>query len=56
MVYCTSFDSKIGLIYIASTEKGVCKICVPRETKKDFFGWLHKNFSDSEVRENRSRN
>jgi O-6-methylguanine DNA methyltransferase len=56
MVYCTSFDSKIGLIYVASTEKGACKISVPRETKKDFFTWLHHNFADSEVRENKSRN
>jgi len=56
MVYCTSFDSKIGLIYVASTEGGVCKVSVPRETKKDFFNWLHANFADSEVRENKSRN
>ena len=56
MVYCTSFDSKIGLVYIASTEKGVCKISVPRETKKDFLKWLRDNFDDSEVADNKSRN
>ncbi len=56
MVYCTSFDSKIGLIYIASTDKGVCKISVPRQTKRDFFGWLRENFDDSEVVDNKSRN
>jgi methylated-DNA-[protein]-cysteine S-methyltransferase len=56
MVYCTSFDSKIGLIYIASTDKGVCKISVPRQTKKDFFRWLRDNFDDSEVVDNKSRN
>ncbi|MBM2840423.1 MAG: methylated-DNA/protein-cysteinemethyltransferase [Bacteroidetes bacterium] len=56
MVYCTSFDSKIGLIYIASTEKGVCKISVPRETKKDFLKWLRDNFDDNEVADNKSRN
>lgn len=56
MVYCTSFDSKIGLIYVASTEKGVCKISVPRQTKRDFFGWLDENFDDSEVVDNKSRN
>jgi methylated-DNA-[protein]-cysteine S-methyltransferase len=56
MVYCTSFDSKIGLIYIASTDKGVCKISVPRQTKKDFFRWLRENFDDSEVVDNKSRN
>jgi methylated-DNA-[protein]-cysteine S-methyltransferase len=56
MVYCTSFDSKIGLIYIASTDKGVCKISVPRQTKKNFFRWLRENFDDSEVVDNKSRN
>jgi O-6-methylguanine DNA methyltransferase len=56
MVYCTSFDSKIGLIYIASTDKGVCKISVPRQTKKDFFRWLRENFDDNEVVDNKSRN
>jgi methylated-DNA-[protein]-cysteine S-methyltransferase len=56
MVYCTSFDSKIGLIYVASTEKGVCKVSLPRQTKRDFFRWLRDNFEDSEVADNKSRN
>ncbi len=56
MVYCTSFDSKIGLIYVASTEKGVCKTSVPRQTKKDFIKWLENNFEDREVVDNKSRN
>lgn len=56
MVYCTSFDSKIGLIYVASTDKGVCKVSVPRQTKKDFITWLRENFDDSEVIDNKSRN
>jgi len=56
MVFCTSFDSKIGLIYIASTEKGVCKVSVPRQTKKDFLKWLHDHFDDDDVSDNKSRN
>jgi methylated-DNA-[protein]-cysteine S-methyltransferase len=56
MVYCTSFDSKIGLIYVASTDKGVCKISVPRQTKRDFLRWLRENFDESEVVDNKSRN
>lgn len=56
MVYCTSFESKIGLIYVASTEKGVCRISVPRQTKRDFLRWLRENFDDSEVIDNKSRN
>ena len=56
MVYCTSFESKVGLIYVASTEKGVCKVSVPRQTKRDFFRWLRENFDDIEVMDNKSRN
>jgi O-6-methylguanine DNA methyltransferase len=56
MVYCTSFDSKIGLIYLATSDKGVCKISLPRQTKKDFLRWLNENFDDSEVVDNKSRN
>ncbi len=56
MVYCTSFDSKIGLIYVATTEKGVCKVCLPRQTKRDFLRWLREHFDDSEVIDNKSRN
>lgn len=56
MVYCTSFDSKIGLIYVASTEKGVCKVSLPRQTKREFFRWLQDNFDESDVIDNKSRN
>jgi methylated-DNA-[protein]-cysteine S-methyltransferase len=56
MVYCTSFESKIGLIYVASTDTGVCKICLPRQTKRDFLRWLREHFDDSEVTDNKSRN
>jgi methylated-DNA-[protein]-cysteine S-methyltransferase len=55
-VYGTSFDSRIGLIYVASTDKGVCKISVPKETRRDFFRWLHDHFADHEVADNKSRN
>ncbi|HEU0047963.1 MAG TPA: methylated-DNA--[protein]-cysteine S-methyltransferase [Nitrososphaera sp.] len=55
-VYCTSFDSRIGRIYVASTEKGVCKISVPRESRKDFFAWLKEHFNTDSVVDNRSRN
>ena len=55
-VFCTSFDSRIGRIYVASTENGVCKISVPKETHKDFFQWLHGHFDADSVVHNRSRN
>ena len=56
MVFCTSFESKIGLIYIASTDKGVCKISLPRQSKRDFLRWLRDNFDDMEVVDSKSRN
>lgn len=55
-VYCTSFDSRIGHIYVASMERGVCKVSVPRETRKDFFSWLENQFDLDAVVDNRSRN
>ncbi len=55
-VYCTSFDSRIGRIYVASTEKGVSKISMPKENRKDFFGWLKERFDPDCVTDNRSRN
>jgi O-6-methylguanine DNA methyltransferase len=56
MVYCTSFESTIGLIYVATTDRGVCRISVPRQTKKDFLRWLKDNFDSNEVVDNKSRN
>ena len=55
-VYCTSFESKIGRIYVASTERGVCKISVPRESRKDFFAWLKQHFDVDSIIDNRSKN
>jgi methylated-DNA-[protein]-cysteine S-methyltransferase len=55
-VYCTSFDSRIGRLYVASTDAGVCKVSVPKETRKDFFDWLKQHFDSDTVLDNRSRN
>src|SRR5713101_2383046 len=55
-VYCTSFDSRIGRIYVGSTDNGVCKISVPKESRKDFFAWLKEHFELDSVVDNRSRN
>jgi len=55
-VYCTTFDSRIGRLYIASTDEGVCKISVPKETRKDFFTWLAEHVELDAVRDNRARN
>ena len=55
-VYCTSFDSRIGRIYVASTEQGACKISVPKETRTDFFKWLKENFTVDSISDNSIRN
>ncbi|MBA4312564.1 MAG: cysteine methyltransferase [Chlorobiaceae bacterium] len=55
-IYCTSFDSRIGRIYVASTENGVCKMSLPKENRKDFYSWLKDHFDLDMVIDNRSRN
>jgi len=55
-VYCTSFQSKVGVLYVASTDEGVCKISISRDSRKDFFLWLSTHFAEEEVIENKSRN
>jgi O-6-methylguanine DNA methyltransferase len=55
-IYCTSFDSRIGRIYVASTDNGVCKVSVPRESRKDFFEWLKQHFEIDAITDNRSKN
>ncbi len=55
-VFCTSFDSRIGTLYMASTERGVCKITIPKESKKDFFRWLEKHYETDLIVDNKSRN
>src|ERR1051326_5003138 len=55
-VYCTSFESRIGRIYVASTDEGVCKISVPKESRKDFFQWLKGNFDSEMVIDHRAKN
>jgi hypothetical protein len=39
-VYYSIFGSSLGVVCIASTEKGVCRIALPKESEEDFFGWL----------------
>ena len=55
-VYWASIDSKIGTIYVASTTKGVCKITIPGNTKRDFTQWLNRTFPSDEIIESQSRN
>jgi len=55
-VYWSSFDSKIGTIYLASTRKGICGIRIPASTKREFMSWLENRFEHDEIIESPSRN
>jgi O-6-methylguanine DNA methyltransferase len=54
--YYGVFDSSLGVVCIASTEKGVCKIALPEESQEDFFGWLRAHFGLQNVIEDRGKN
>ncbi len=55
-IYWTSFDSKIGTIYVASSDRGVCKISIPAQGKKDFLAWIQRHCNGLELLEVSSRN
>jgi O-6-methylguanine DNA methyltransferase len=55
-IYWTSFISKIGTIYVASTDRGVCKISIPAQSRKDFLAWLQSHCNGAEINEVASRN
>ncbi len=55
-IYYTSFVTKIGTIYIASTEKGVCKISIPGQSKKDFLKWIEQHCNGSTLIESSAKN
>ena len=55
-VYYSIFGSSLGVIRIASTEKGVCKIALPKESEEDFSRWLEAHFGPQNVIEDRSKN
>jgi O-6-methylguanine DNA methyltransferase len=54
--YYGIFDSRLGVLCIASTEKGVCKIAFPKESVEDFFGWLRAHFASQNTIEDKSKN
>jgi O-6-methylguanine DNA methyltransferase len=55
-IFWTSFGSVIGTIYVASTERGVCKISIPAQGKKEFLSWIQNHGNGVEVVEVVSRN
>ncbi len=55
-VYCASFEAPIGVIYIASTDKGLCKIALPKDGKSSFFSWIKENFAPDGIVDDRKKN
>ncbi len=55
-IFYASFDSRIGTIHVASTDRGVCKISIPAQTKRDFLAWLQKQTDGAELVESTQRN
>ncbi len=55
-VFCASFEAPIGVIYVASTERGLCKIALPKDGKSSFFSWIGDNFSQEEIVDDRGKN
>ncbi len=55
-VYCASFESPIGVIYLASTERGLCKIALPKDGKASFFSWIKENFPPEGIVDDRKKN
>lgn len=51
----SSFTSHIGVVYIASTEKGVCKITIPGQTKKEFLSWLERHADGGSIVESKRK-
>lgn len=51
----SSFTSQIGVVYVASTEKGVCKISIPGQTKKDFIAWMEKRADGGSITESKRK-
>jgi len=44
VVHYTHCDTPIGCLWIASTERGICRLNLPDERADLFFAWLNKAF------------
>lgn len=55
-IFCASFETPIGVVYVASTERGLCKIALPNDSKTSFFRWINSNFQTDDIVDDRKRN
>ena len=53
-IFYTNFDTKIGKIFIASSDRGLCRISLTKggEREEDFFAWIKKYYPSYERVEN----
>ncbi|MEQ8192079.1 MAG: methylated-DNA--[protein]-cysteine S-methyltransferase [Candidatus Eremiobacterota bacterium] len=57
-IFYTNFDSKIGKIFIASSDRGLSRISLSEggEGEEDFFAWIKKYYPSYEIVENYEQN
>lgn len=57
-IFYTNFDSKIGKIFIASSDRGLSRISLTAggEGEEDFFAWIKKHYPSYERVENYEQN
>jgi O-6-methylguanine DNA methyltransferase len=56
MVQTTRFDSPIGELILASTEKGLAYLGLPRANGRGFAGWHRRHAQEEEVADGQERN
>ncbi len=44
-------DTPIGQMLAAASPEGLCRLCLPGETRDGFFEWINKNYSQAVVAE-----
>jgi methylated-DNA-[protein]-cysteine S-methyltransferase len=50
LVHTAEFDTPVGSMLCATTEKGLAYVRLPRASGRGFSGWLRRNEPDAEVR------
>lgn len=48
-VYWTPFTTPLGEAFVASTERGLCRLTVPNESREHFFVWLRNHFEPTQI-------
>lgn len=51
----SSHETSIGTVFIASTEKGVCKITIPGQSRREFMSWLERHADGGAILEDQKK-